>query len=63
MPKPEKNIVWIACRAHTACEGTQAELMASQSRKMMAGRTVLADGGNTTRYRCQTCGQIFIITT
>lgn len=61
---PEKKIVWISCRAKEGCTGTQAEMTLIRRHFGSVEGTFAPDqGGGTTRYRCQTCGGTFTITT
>jgi hypothetical protein len=46
------DIIWMSCRGHQDCEGKHAKI--EMVRKV--------NGSRKTRYRCQTCKRIFIIT-
>ena len=59
-----KQIVWMACRGTTGCEGQQAEVIFSRVAQPITsdGGFQPHAGGRSIRYRCLTCGQPFHIT-
>jgi len=62
-PKP----VWIACRATPDCPGNLAVMIFSRSNSPVGsvaiGSFEASQGGNWTRYKCQTCNRDFVIST
>lgn len=62
----DNKIVWIACRAEGCnCEGKQAKLLMSKSLaavgSLAIGSFEAQQGGRYNKYRCLTCGGIFVI--
>jgi len=62
--KEKKKVVWIRCRAGSVargddvCYGNQAEIVSSINIP-----NKLAYSGNLSRYRCRTCGRVFVVRT
>jgi len=54
--QPPKEIVWMKCRAGTACEGNQAYISLMQKNPLMQG------GGTSYRYRCMSCNGVWHLT-
>ena len=53
----DKKPLWIACRGTPGCEGKQAVAVFTRRSENISDY-----GGQTTRYRCLTCGKPFHIT-
>jgi|AACY02.1.fsa_nt_gi hypothetical protein len=47
--------VWVSCRASSACEGTQAELLIKARIPPTSG------GGTALHYRCLKCKKRFLV--
>ena len=60
-PVPPKQVVWIKCRAHEACEGNQAEIVFNRQHSPATadGGFTPVSGGRSIRYRCLTCKNAF----
>lgn len=53
---PKKEVVWMACRAGTGCDGNQAYIA------LLKRNPITQGGGTSYRYRCTKCNGVWHIT-